>query len=267
MMMHPPTRRGVWAGALTRTIPITPTMANTSSETTAATMPRASTHRAILMRLTSRINPRPRTVQPAPANTRNEPAAKKSLPRSLAPWLPWGSSTSWSPRLYLGPARELAIKTRDLTQKVNDDLVAENRKEGQYQARIKTLAAQTYEVDDLKASEGARVRLTQLIPVSGLANDTLSLKPVTGVRVGGAYREIGWAIHARGKLSSVVDFLYLVSTDPRLHRLDYLTINPVVCSWAPRGTWGSRGRRWTCRSATARWCSRPPRAASPRPRA
>ena len=137
-------------------------------------------------------------------------------------------------------ARELAASARELTQKVND-LVAENRKEGQYQAHIKELAAQTYDVDDLKASEGARERLTQLLAISGLANDTLSLKPVTGLRSGGIYREIGWAIHARGPLSSVIDFLYLVSAEPRLHRLDYLTINPVTTSWRPGHTTGTGG--------------------------
>ncbi|MCX5661533.1 MAG: hypothetical protein NTW19_17785, partial [Planctomycetota bacterium] len=75
----------------------------------------------------------------------------------------------------------------------------------------------------------ARARLTELLSRAGLANDALSLKPIGGSRVPGANaKEVGWSIHARGKLSNIIDFLYLAGSDPRLCKLDMLSIVPAA---------------------------------------
>lgn len=130
-------------------------------------------------------------------------------------------------QVYITPSRALDARIAELTEKANK-LYEENQTESKQTARLKALAARTYDVDELKASELARARLTELLGRAGLANDALSLKPVGGVRVAGAYKEVGWSIHARGRLANIIDFLYLVGADPRLSRLDMLNITPAA---------------------------------------
>ena len=48
-----------------------------------------------------------------------------------------------------------------------------------------------------------------------------------GSQVKGVYSELGRAIRVRGGLKNIIDFLYLLETEPHLHRLDQVSITPV----------------------------------------
>jgi len=63
---------------------------------------------------------------------------------------------------------------------------------------------------------------------AGLSLDRLSLRPVRGARVPNSYQELGWLLRIRGTTSQIVGFLFLLSQDAYLHRLDNLTLSPVA---------------------------------------
>ncbi|MCX5682976.1 MAG: hypothetical protein NT049_04750 [Planctomycetota bacterium] len=132
-------------------------------------------------------------------------------------------------KVFLEPAARAQQQAVDLQDKLNRAR-AEKGKEKTYQARLKDIAAQAFGTDELRVSEQVRMVITDVLALSGLSSQNLSLKPLVGSRVPGVYREIGWSVRARGKQAQVISFLYLMSRDPHLHRLDNVVLAPVPSS-------------------------------------
>ncbi len=129
-------------------------------------------------------------------------------------------------RVFLMPAAQRFNRASDLVRQI-ERARAEKAKEPSYKARLKELAGRAFGTDPHKVSERVRSRLTDLLAMSGLDTEHLTLKPFVGGRVPGVYREVGWLVHVRGQLARIVDFLYLVTKEPHLHRLDNMVVTPV----------------------------------------
>ena len=129
-------------------------------------------------------------------------------------------------RVFLMPAAQRFNKAEALIQEI-ERARAEKAKEGSYKSRLTELAGRAFGTDPLRVSEQVRSRLTELLVLAGLETDHLTLRPVVGARAPGIYREVGWLVQIRGKLERIVDFLYLVTKEPHLHRLDNLVVTPV----------------------------------------
>jgi hypothetical protein len=129
-------------------------------------------------------------------------------------------------KVLLEPAARSEQQAVDLREKIAR-AEAEKKKSPTYTARLKDLAAQAFGTDELRVSEQVRMAITDVLAVSGLSSQNLALKPIVGSRVPGVYREIGWSVTARGKMGQVISFLYLMSRDSHLHRLDSVALAPV----------------------------------------
>jgi len=129
-------------------------------------------------------------------------------------------------KVFLEPAARAQQQAVDIQGKLNRAL-AEKGKEPTYTARLNDLASKAFGTDELRVSEQVRMAVTDVLALSGVSSQNLALKPLVGSRVPGVYREIGWSVSARGKLGQVISFLYLMSRDPHLHRLDNVVLAPV----------------------------------------
>jgi hypothetical protein len=130
-------------------------------------------------------------------------------------------------RVFYVPAAQRMNDAKEIIAKINH-AKAEKKKEGTYQNRLKDLASLTFGTDENRVSEQVRTRITEVLGASGLSAQNLSLKPLVSSRVPGVYKEIGWIVRARGQLSHVVNFLFLMTREPHLHRLDNLVLAPVA---------------------------------------
>ena len=129
-------------------------------------------------------------------------------------------------RFVIDPARDLRAKADEIRAKIRK-AEDEKQKGPAYQSRYREIAAETLGIDEMKVSEELRTRITEVLTASGLSATNLSLKPLIGSRVPGVYKEIGWLVRARGKLPEIVKFLFLMSKEPALHRLDNMSLTPV----------------------------------------
>jgi hypothetical protein len=129
-------------------------------------------------------------------------------------------------KVLLEPAARSEQQAVELREKI-ERARAEKGKEPIYRGRLNDLAAQAFGTDELRVSEQVRMAITDVLALSGLSSQNLALKPLVGSRVPGVYREIGWSVTARGKMGQVISFLYLMSRDPHLHRLDNVALAPV----------------------------------------
>ncbi|MGB2822203.1 MAG: hypothetical protein WBF17_14560, partial [Phycisphaerae bacterium] len=118
-------------------------------------------------------------------------------------------------------------QTRVKLEKELQGLTLENRKVQGTADSIKGWAALTYDTDELRASAKIGGALVALVERAGLSPQNLSLQPVSGKRVRGAYKEVGRTIRVRGRLQNIVDFMYLLEQEPHLHRLDNISVTPV----------------------------------------
>ncbi len=126
----------------------------------------------------------------------------------------------------LGPAADDRTAITQLQQELNQ-LEIESRRQSAARRRLASYARRTLGGDPLRVSEALRIRLVEMLNRSNLSNEHLSLKPVAGRRVRGAYQEIGWTVRARGGLSRIVDLLYLAQHQPYLLSVDDISITPV----------------------------------------
>jgi len=108
-----------------------------------------------------------------------------------------------------------------------DDLQLKNAQIANRAHLFRKWAARTYDLDELRASAKLAATLIELVERAGLNPERLSVQPVHGSQVKGVYHELGRAIRVRGGLKNIVDFLYLLETEPHLHRLDQVSITPV----------------------------------------
>jgi hypothetical protein len=129
-------------------------------------------------------------------------------------------------KVFLEPAANAERQALELQDRI-DRAKAEKGKEGAYKGHLKQLAAEAFGSDEMRVSEQVRTVVTDVLTVSGVSSQNLALKPLVGSRVPGVYREIGWGVRARGKLGQIISFLYLMSREPHLHRLDNVIVAPV----------------------------------------
>lgn len=127
---------------------------------------------------------------------------------------------------YLGRLASYEAE-RDRLGKEYDDLQLKNAQIANRAHLFRSWAARTYDLDELRASAKLAATLIELVERAGLNPERLSVQPVHGSQVKGVYRELGRAIRVRGGLKNIVDFLYLLETEPHLHRLDQVSITPV----------------------------------------
>jgi hypothetical protein len=132
-------------------------------------------------------------------------------------------------KVLLEPAARLDGQIRDASNKITD-LKKENAREQDYITTLRNHAKHTFASDDLRASEQMRARLVELLKASGLGSDKLSLKPVTGSRAPGVFRELGWYVHATGRLEQIVNYVYLLQNEPYLHKIDTIVLAPITRS-------------------------------------
>lgn len=89
---------------------------------------------------------------------------------------------------------------------------------------LRTLPARTYgPTPDLATSEMGTV-LTRQILQAGLRESDFTRIPVGERRLTGAI-ELGWTVQGEGPLDRVIDLLFLLDQDARLHRLDGLALS------------------------------------------
>src|SRR5690606_3087427 len=91
--------------------------------------------------------------------------------------------------LVLSPLSSIEDQKRDTQEKLNEYKM-EKRQLDNARKRLMAVANRRVGDDELRVSEAIRVRLDQLLQQCGLGNDRLSLKPMSGQRVSGAYREV-----------------------------------------------------------------------------
>ncbi len=128
-------------------------------------------------------------------------------------------------KMYLGSLEDKDATRRNLQKKLNK-MQADSRN---IEAKARSLpgwAALSFDGDELRASAKVGATLTALVERAGLSLDNFSLQPLRGLRVRGAYKEIGRSIRVRGRMEHIVDFLYLLQQEPHLHRLENLSISP-----------------------------------------
>jgi len=131
------------------------------------------------------------------------------------------------------PVRKFVLEPSDRMSddivKVRDELdkweVDKLRAEKDAQ-RLTEFLGKTFGQDEHTAGGAIQDHLTRLLERSGLSREKFSLQPITGKRKAGAYREIGRTIRATGSLEHVINFLFLLKTDPHLHRVDSVTVTP-----------------------------------------
>ena len=129
-------------------------------------------------------------------------------------------------RVFLMPAAQQFNQAKELVIQI-EKARAEKAREASYKTRLAELAARTYGTDELKVSESIRTKITAVLAASGLSAERLTLKPITGARVPGVYKEVGWMVQVAGGLEKIINFLYLMTKEPHLHRLDNLVISPI----------------------------------------
>jgi len=129
-------------------------------------------------------------------------------------------------KVFLEPAANAERQALDLEERIAR-AKAEKGKENTYRAHLAALAAQAFGTDDMRVSEQVRAVVTDVLTLSGVSSQNLSLKPLVGARVPGVYKEIGWSVRVRGKLAQVINFLYLMSREPHLHRVENVVVTPV----------------------------------------
>lgn len=93
--------------------------------------------------------------------------------------------------------------------------------------RLDGLGRRTLGRDVNRAKEAVRTRLVELLQRSGMGEESMTLTPSPGPKLKNYYKEVGWIVGDDGELENVMDFLYLLSAEPYLHRVENLTLTPV----------------------------------------
>jgi hypothetical protein len=100
----------------------------------------------------------------------------------------------------------------------------------EHQTRLKEFSGRMLQGPENQIGGYLAATVMTLLDASHLGGRLLSSQPLAGKLVGGSYKEIGQAIHVRGRIENIVSFLYLLDVQPYLHRLDNLAIgrDPVT---------------------------------------
>ncbi len=125
--------------------------------------------------------------------------------------------------VLMKPLREMDRKTAALRGRI-EKVNAERRAAIAAEDTVKRFARQTFsdQIDQASAKSGEM--LTQQILRSGLREADFSRLPVGPRRLRGA-NEIGWSVQGQGKLSEVIDLIFLLQHSPYLHRIENVTLS------------------------------------------
>lgn len=100
-----------------------------------------------------------------------------------------------------------------------------NSEQSALQARLDHAMRSSFGADKTAAKEQMRSMLMDLLEASKMRHIDLADLDIGNKKQG--TEDIGWKITAYGELTNVVTFLYLVSEDSHLHRLENLLISPA----------------------------------------
>jgi len=131
-------------------------------------------------------------------------------------------------KALFGPAAETNRKADELALKVSS-LEAKVAMDKTYRETLNNLMQRSFGLDESVAGSSLRAHLITVLQKAGIDSRAVALTPFTGKRVGEA-TEVGWLISTRGSLKNVADLLYLLQSDPHLHRTDQVTWSPVADS-------------------------------------
>ena len=94
---------------------------------------------------------------------------------------------------------------------------------------LREWAARIFGDEPDEASARAGERLTEMIARSGLEDARFTRLPMSTPKSRRrGPKEISWSVQGIGPLKRVVDFLYVLKTDPYLHRIENLVVTPRV---------------------------------------
>jgi hypothetical protein len=124
---------------------------------------------------------------------------------------------------FLKPLQKIDKQTAVLKEKL-EKINAERRAYFAAEDLVKKFAQRSFADDLGQASAKSGEMLTKEILLSGLKENDFSRLPVGPRKLRGA-QEIGWSVQGQGKLSDVVNLIFLLQESPYLHRIENLAIS------------------------------------------
>lgn len=152
----------------------------------------------------------------------------KERTRLLA-WAALGAAALWVLVLVvrgcvLAPARAIDAQAEAVRAKL-EQAARDRRAFLRDEAWLRQVGARTFgRTPDTAAAEVGAMLTGHILRV-GLREADFSRIPMGERRLRGAV-EIGWTVQGEGPLARIVDLLYLLERDPRLHRIDGLVLSP-----------------------------------------
>lgn len=128
--------------------------------------------------------------------------------------------------LFIAPAQTLTQQAASLSEQVTE-LEAKNAREQQQKRVLVDVARHSYGQTVQQANEQVRARLVQLVSQAGLNPQHVRLTTHAGRRISHTYQAFGWSLSIRGPLDKVVNLLFLLQRQPRVHRIDDLSLGGV----------------------------------------
>ncbi|MDP6045381.1 MAG: hypothetical protein QGG25_07225, partial [Phycisphaerae bacterium] len=126
--------------------------------------------------------------------------------------------------LLLGPAEELNNDMRGARKRIDELQTAKDRMD-RNKARLKKLATQTFGRSDTEVGNATFGYLMAALDNSGLTSEG---KGVTkgNTKNSSDLREVAWRVGKNGKMEHILNLLYMLESDPVLHRIENLSITP-----------------------------------------
>lgn len=94
------------------------------------------------------------------------------------------------------------------------------------ESQVQAAAARAFGTSVVGAQSKMADVLTKRIEQAGLPETQFTRMPVGHRRLFGA-QEIGWTLQGQGSFQHVLDLMFLLETDPRLHRIEELSLSPA----------------------------------------
>jgi hypothetical protein len=127
--------------------------------------------------------------------------------------------------LVVGPLRTIDDQIRQYEAKLVS-LQQARRSLLTTQTQVEAAAAKAFGTGMVATEANLGALLTQRIVQAGLHEAQFTRDPLGHRRLFGA-EEVGWAIHGEGPLARVLDLLFVLESDPRLHRVEDLSLSPA----------------------------------------
>ncbi len=127
--------------------------------------------------------------------------------------------------MVVGPLRAIDDQIRQYEAKLAS-LQQTRRSLLTTQTQVAAAAAKAFGAGMVAAEANLGALLSQRIVQVGLDEARFTRDPLGHRRLFGA-EEIGWTIHGEGPLARVLDLLFALESDPRLHRVEDLSLSPA----------------------------------------